>query len=110
MANTMTFAEFQMHTFGYECITTFWDDFTIAEKYGIDAIKDTYKRSFDDFKNEYKYITELAMVLDFKRWTHSQNNNEKLTDVYSDLYFKILIWVGDNLTGTAFEYWHSIMD
>ena len=29
--------------FGYKPITTFWEDFSIAEKFGIDAIKNTDK-------------------------------------------------------------------
>ena len=31
---------------GYKPITTFWDDFTIAEAFGIDAIRDTFNRAF----------------------------------------------------------------
>ena len=27
---------------GYKPFTTFWDDFSIAEKFGKDAIKDTF--------------------------------------------------------------------
>lgn len=33
---------------GYKMKTTFWNDFTIADCFGIDAIEDTYKRSFRD--------------------------------------------------------------
>ena len=29
---------------GYEPITTFWQDFSIADKFGIAAIEDTYRR------------------------------------------------------------------
>ena len=31
---------------GYVPITTFYTDFSIADKFGIGAIEDTYKRSF----------------------------------------------------------------
>lgn len=34
-----------MNINGYETITTFWDDFSIADRFGIAAIKDTYKRA-----------------------------------------------------------------
>ena len=30
---------------GYEMQTTFWQDFSIADRFGIDAIKDTHSRS-----------------------------------------------------------------
>lgn len=41
----MTFNEFMKSTFGVESCTTFWDDFSIADRFGINAVKDTYKRS-----------------------------------------------------------------
>lgn len=31
-----------------KCQTTFWSDFTIAEKFGVEAIKDTHKRAKDE--------------------------------------------------------------
>ena len=36
---------------GYELKTTFWEDFTIAESFGVEAILDTFNRSFDNWKN-----------------------------------------------------------
>lgn len=38
----MTFKEFMQEN-GYDPITTFWEDFSIADKYGIAGVKDTYK-------------------------------------------------------------------
>lgn len=34
-----------MRLLGYECQTTFWEDFSIAERFGVEAIRDTYKRA-----------------------------------------------------------------
>ena len=48
---------------GYQPITTFYMDFSIADKFGINAIKDTYQRAFTEWNHDYKYMTELAMVL-----------------------------------------------
>lgn len=33
-----------MRLLDYECQTTFWEDFSIAELFGAEEIKDTYKR------------------------------------------------------------------
>lgn len=33
---------------GYKPITTFYQDFSIADKLGLDAIKDTFKRAFNE--------------------------------------------------------------
>lgn len=35
----MTFKEF-MEEIGYDSVTTFWDDFSIADKYGIAGVDD----------------------------------------------------------------------
>lgn len=48
----MTFREFMQEN-GYDLITTFWEDFSIADKYGIAGVKDTYKRAFSEWKDSY---------------------------------------------------------
>lgn len=50
----MTFREF-MRENGYELQTTFWEDFSIADRFGLSAIQDTFKRAFEEWKNNYKY-------------------------------------------------------
>ena len=45
---------------GYVPKTTFYMDFSIADKFGIEAIKDTYKRAFEGWKNDYIYLTALS--------------------------------------------------
>ena len=40
-----------------ELKTTFWQDFSIADRFGSKAIKDTYKRAFDGWKNNTEYVT-----------------------------------------------------
>lgn len=40
----MTFKEF-MKEVGYNLLTTFWEDFSIADKYGIVGVKDTVRAS-----------------------------------------------------------------
>lgn len=32
-----------MNVNGYETKTTFWEDFSIADVFGVSAVKDTYK-------------------------------------------------------------------
>ena len=55
---------------GYTTITTFWQDFSIADKFGIDAIKDTFNRAFNEWKGNYQYLTELVLVLNWKVWEY----------------------------------------
>lgn len=60
---------------GYKPITTFWDDFSIADNFGIDAVCDTYNRAFQEWKTDYKYLTELVMVLNWKIWSTTNTMN-----------------------------------
>ena len=82
---------------GYEPKTTFWSDFTIAERFGVSAIKDTYDRSIKSWKEDIVYMTELSMVLNHKGWIYHETN-EKLSQYYFNLYNEI-----DNLIFQLFE-------
>lgn len=39
---------------GYKPFTTFWQDFSIADTYGLQAIQNTFNRAFDAWKDNYK--------------------------------------------------------
>lgn len=91
---------------GYKPITTFYQDFSIADKYGIDAVKDTYNRAFNEWKTNYKYITELVLVLNWKIWSYYETNKE-LSEVYNDLWIQLDQWCINNLTGDALKYYYS---
>lgn len=94
---------------GYKPITTFYMDFSIADKFGLDAIKDTYNRAFCGWKTNYMYITELAMVLNWKCWRWYEVNNE-LSKLYTDLYTKLDEWIMNNLKGEELDYYLSVTD
>lgn len=70
----MTFKEFMQEN-GYDRITTFWEDFSIADKYGVAGVKDTYRRAFNEWKDDYKFFTELTLVLNHKIWQHYESNH-----------------------------------
>ena len=72
---------------GYKPITTFYEDFSIADRFGANAILDTYKRAFKYWKNDYKYLTELVMVLNWKIYEHYQKN-VRFANIYNDLWNK----------------------
>lgn len=69
---------------GYKPKTTFWLDFTIADNFGADAVKDTYSRAFNEWKTDHVYLTELVLVLNWKIWQHYEIN-EPLARIYNDL-------------------------
>ena len=95
---------------GYEPKTTFWQDFTIAETFGNDAILDTYERAFQEWKTNVEYITELTMMLNWKIWYHHELGNEVTAKVYNDLWEKADEWCMNNLTGADLDYFLNTTD
>ena len=49
----MTFREFMKEN-GNEVKTTFWEDFSIAERFGLSAIHDTFNRAFKEWKRRLR--------------------------------------------------------
>ena len=105
----MAFKEIMMEQCGYEVRTTFWDDFSIAEKFGVEAVKNTYNRVFNEWKTNVEYITELVLVLNWKIWQHNEKN-ETLALVYNDLWEKCDGWCMENLQGDDMDYFLSTTD
>ena len=98
-----------MQMIGYEPKTTFWMDFSIADAFGIDAVKDTFNRSFRDWKSNHVYLTELVMVLNHKIWQHYEKN-EPLARVYNALWEQADQWALDNLKDKELEYYVHTLD
>ena len=94
---------------GYKMKTTFWDDFSIADRFGTDAVKDTFNRAFNEWKGNVEYLTELVMVLNWKIWSW-YGKNEKLAEVYNDLWGLADGWACDNLEGDDLEYFYATTD
>ena len=94
----------------YEFKTTFWMDFTIADKFGIEAVKDTFKRAFSEWKTDYIYLTELTLVINWKCWQHYEKNNIEISKLYSEYYYQLREYGLDNLKGKELEYFINTLD
>lgn len=98
---------------GYKPITTFWQDFSIADRFGINGIKSTFIRAFHEWKSNYKYLTELVMVLNHKIAYHY--NPEKgaanvLANLYNELWEKADNYANENLKDEEYAYFYHITD
>ena len=98
---------------GYQPQTTFWDDFNIAEAFGPNAIQDTYNRIMNGWSDNYIYLTELVMVLNWNIWYWNgagTKKAEELTEVYNELWEKADRYALDNLTGEELQYFLRTVD
>lgn len=67
-----------------KCHTTFMQDFTIADAFGIKAIKDTYQGGWQ-YLHDVEMMAEFVAVLNHKIWEHYGHNNE-LARLYDSLW------------------------
>ena len=93
---------------GYKPITTFYTDFSIADKFGVDAIQDTFNRAFEEWKTDYKYLTELVMVMSWKSFEHQ--DNIEIANLYSRLYRIADEYACKNLKNEELEYYYETTD
>lgn len=94
---------------GYTPQTTFWMDFSIADRFGVSAIKDTFERAFNEWKNNHIYLTELVMVLNHKIWQHNENN-AVLAELYNNLWEQADGYATTYLEGEELSYFYRITD
>lgn len=67
---------------------TFWQDFSIADRFGAGAVEDTYKRAFKVFKKDIGYMTAMAITLNHKIWAWYEHD-DKLARTYDKLWKEI---------------------
>lgn len=90
--------------------TTFWDDFSIAELFGKGAIVDTYERAMNEWKDNYKYLTELVIVLNKKCWFFYENGYGGLSRLYAELYYKAHAYACEHLKDDEMKFYFAVTD
>lgn len=98
-----------MASLGYEVKTTFWQDFSIAERFGANAIKETYERVYNEWKNDVVYWTELVMVLNHKIWEFYEHD-QKIAKVYNTLWLTADEYALNTFKGEDLDYFLSTVD
>lgn len=82
----------------------FWGDFLIAEHFGIDAVEDTFNRSFSAYTDTIDAMISLALTTNIRSWywaietrkldPNATDYNQKLEafnqlgSLYSSFYYK----------------------
>ena len=95
--------------YGYKPLTTLYTDFGIAENFGTSAIIDTYNRVKKEYKEDYKILTELCMVLDWKIWEH-YGKNEDFANLYNRLWEELDNNLMNNLKDDELQYFIQMTD
>lgn len=84
--------------------TTFFDDFTIADRFGKDAIKDTYNRCFDGWKTNIKYFTEFVVALNWKIWEW-YSKDKQIARIYDKLWQTADEYARENFKWEDLDYY-----
>jgi len=96
---------------GYELISTFWQDFSIAEVFSTVAVRETFSRAFSDWKENHVFLTELVIVLNWKIWQHYQQNGScELSRLYNELWEKADSFAMNNLKGAELDFFLKVTD
>lgn len=95
---------------GYKPLTTFWQDFGIAERFGESAMLDTYNKCFDYAKDDYKILTELVIMLNWKMWEQDDKENPTLGNIYCKLWEKADNYALENLKDEELQYFVRTID
>lgn len=104
----MTFKEFMQEN-GYELQTTFWEDFSIADRFGLAAVLDTFNRAFREWKGDYKFLTELTLVLNHKIWQYYENRPD-MAVLCNTLWEQADQYAKENLKGNELSYYWEVTD
>ena len=96
--------------YDYEFKTTFWMDFSIADAFGMDAIADTFDRAFEEWKDNYVYLTELVIVTNWKLWQHYNAGDEAVARLYDSLWKKADAYAVNTLEGEELSYFFRVTD
>lgn len=89
---------------------TFWMDFTIADAFGVNAIKDTFNRAFKEWKGDYQMLTALVVTLNHKIWEHYEHHNDDLAKLYDSLWRQAEDYALTNLKGDELQYYYDVTD
>lgn len=83
--------------------------FSIADQFGLKAIQDTYNRAFEEWKNDYRYLTELTLVLNHKIWQYHKKRPD-FAALYNSLWKDADQYAVENLKDEELGYYFDVTD
>ena len=93
----------------YKFESTFWEEFSIAEDYGAEGVKEHYDLVFEQWKDNLKFLTELVLVLNLKIFLwYGVDDTIGLT--YDQLWKETDGYALETLKGDDLHYYLSTLD
>lgn len=96
----------------YKNPTTFISDFQIANCFGVPAVKDTFNRAFNEWKDHIVYLTGLAVAMNTFSWIFYEKKNEELSKLYAGFYYicRDYAYSDGNFTEAEARYYFKCTD
>ena len=98
-----------LQSVGKERKTTFFSDLSIAECYGINAVKETYRDVMASWGDHLEFMCEWVICLNQKIWQHYDKHRE-LAKVYDDLWRKADDYCRKNFKGEELRKYYDYID
>ena len=89
--------------------SAFASDFGIADPFGRPAVKDTFKRAFDEWKNSPEMMAEMCVTLNLAV-NRYYGLDDEWYEMYLSLFEKAYNWCLDHYKGDDFDKWFEIVD
>jgi hypothetical protein len=93
----------------YKRCSTFAADFAIADSFGKEAVKDTFNRAFNEWKDRPKMMAELALVLNHNIWRYYETDPE-LAKVYEECWMQADGYCIGHYKGDDLDYYYRVTD
>ena len=106
----MNYLNYMCNMTGYQPFTNTWESFTISEEFGAAAIEALYMQLFEKYKTDYKKLTELVMMLNWKSWEHNSLEKYEISELYADLFYKARDYGYDHLKDDELSYFWRTLD
>lgn len=101
--------EMFLNDVGKERKTTFFSDLSIAECYGINAVKETYRDVMNSWGDDLEFMCEWVISLNQKIWQH-YNENRGLAKIYDDLWRKADNYCREHFKGEELDKYYAYID
>ena len=89
---------------------TFYSDFSVADFFGVKAIKDTYISAFGGWKTNAKMFTEFVMALNHKLWFWHNCGITEYSELYDKLWKEADAYACDTFKGDDATHYYAVTD